>query len=197
MGRVQATLSILMTLSPLTGAARASAIEMLCRHHYTHSVPSGKSHYFRFESALVCLSIPANKNIARFLGVENVWELSRLWAPNGHEHSLLTQAISHTSRAIAALEHPDCLVSYADPNASHLGGVYRAASWSYWGQCEESRAYRASDGSLLARRKFHSGKWGLTKAQIEAKGFVELRLPGKHRFIKPLTKAARQITAMP
>ena len=72
----------------LVGEARPEAIKTIKRRHYTRSVPSGKSHYMRFRDALVVWSIPANNNIARFvLGWDGgvVWELSRLWAPDGHE----------------------------------------------------------------------------------------------------------------
>jgi hypothetical protein len=178
----------------LTGSDREAAASRIREHHYTHSVPSGKSHYVRFGAALVVWSIPANRNIAKFiLGFPgNVWELSRLWAPDGHAPNLLTQAISAAVGVIEKLEHPDALVSYADPNAGHAGGVYRAASWIYHGRSEEVRAYRSADGAIVARRAFHSGKRGMTKAQIEALGFTELKLPGKVRFVKPLTRRARK-----
>lgn len=176
----------------LLGDDRAAAIDTLRRNHYTRSVPSGKSHYVQFGDAIVVWSIPANKNIARFvLGWHgNVWELSRLWAPNGHEPNLLTQAISAAVKRIVQLERPDALVSYADPNAGHKGGVYRAASWLYHGRSEEVRAYRAPDGSTVARRAFHSGQKGLRKAEIEALGYKEEKLPGKERFVHPLSKRA-------
>jgi hypothetical protein len=178
----------------LTGADREDAAAVIRAHHYTRSVPSGKSHYLRFGEALVVWSIPANKNIARFvLGWSgNVWELSRLWAPDGHEKNLLTRTISAAVAVIRRLEKPDALVSYADPNAGHKGGVYRAASWFYHGKSEESRTYRGPDGKTVARRAFHSGKKGMKKAEIEALGFVELKLPGKERFVKPLSRRARK-----
>lgn len=173
---------------------RDEAIRTICFRHYTRSVPSGKSHYVRFREALVVWTIPANNNIARFLLGEpgNVWELARLWAPDGHEHNLLTRAISAGIRVIKWLESPDALVSYADPNAGHTGGVYRAASWIYHGQSEESRAYIAPDGRPVARRAFHSGELFLSKREIEAKGYREIRLPGKHRFVHPLSRRAKK-----
>jgi hypothetical protein len=85
----------------------------------------------------------------------------------------------------------DALISYADPNVGHKGGVYRAASWVYLGQSEESRAYRGPDGQILSRRKFHSGSKSMTKAEILSKGFTQLKLPGKERFAKPLTKTGK------
>ena len=183
------------TLAPLSGDFRAVAIERIKINHYTHSVPSGKSHYVAFGDCIVVWSIPANKNIAKFiLGWHgNVWELSRLWAPDGHEKNLLTQAISAAVNVIIREERPDALVSYADPNAGHKGGVYRAASWIYHGKSEEVRSYRDINGSTFARRAFHSGKRGMRKSEIEALGFTELKLPGKERFVKPITRRARRV----
>lgn len=174
----------------LTKEARSAAIEMIRERHYTRTVPSGKSHYIRFKDAIVVWSLPANKNIAKFLlnWQGNVWELSRLWAPNGHEPNLLTQAISAAVKELQRLETPDALVSYADPNAGHKGGVYRAASWIYTGASSEARAYRGPNGEIVARRAFHSGKKCLTKKEIEARGYCQLNLPGKHRFVRVLTR---------
>lgn len=178
----------------LTGDAKWEAIRIIEQHHYTHSVPSGKSHYMRFRDAIIVWSIPPNNNIANFvLGWKGiVWELSRLWAPDGHDKNLLTQAISHGVKRLVEIEQPDAVVSYADPNVGHLGGVYRAASWISHGQSEETRAYRSPDGNIIARRAFHSGKNFLRKRDIENLGYVELRLPGKHRFVRLLSKQARK-----
>lgn len=198
-----------MPARELIGLDRSKAMETICQNHYTRSVPSGKSHYVQFEDAIVVWSIPANKNIAKFvLGWSgNVWELSRLWAPDGHDPNLLTRAISAAVKVIVRLEKPDALVSYADPNAGHRGGVYHAASWIYMGESEESRMYRgrglakpqdslfesASNAiTTLARRAFHSGDQGMTKAEIEALGYTELKLPGKSRFVRPISNRARK-----
>ena len=177
------------------GQDRDFAAKVIRRSHYTHSVPSGKSHYVAFKDALVVWSIPANKNIAAFIlgWPGNVWELARLWAPDGHEKNLLTQAISAAVEVIVRIERPDALVSYADPNAGHKGGVYRAASWIYHGKSEEVRTYRDSEGKTFARRAFHSGSKGMTKAEIEALGYLEMKLPGKERFVRPLTRRAKKI----
>lgn len=167
----------------------------LLAHHYTHSVPSGKSWYYEHDGAIVVYSIPANPSVSRFLlGVPNrVIELARLWAPDGHRPNLMTEAIAWSVKQLARDTSFDALVSYADPSVGHLGGVYRAASWVYLGQCEETRAYRdAASGAIVARRKFHSGNRSLRKAEIEARGFVQVKLPGKHRFARGMTRDARR-----
>lgn len=174
---------------------RVACEGLIKAHHYTHSVPSGKSLYVTYGEAIVVFSIPANYNISAWLlGRRNaVWELSRLWAPDGHEPNLLTRAISHGLSVLQAAQ-PECeaVVSYADPNVGHHGGVYRAASWTFLGQCEETRAYRSPDGGIVSRRAFHSGKKSLRKAEILALGYVQLKLPGKFRFAKGLTRKARK-----
>lgn len=183
----------------LTGLDRVEAEDLIARNHYTHSLPSGKSHFVRFRTALVVWSIPANNNIANFLlgWPGNVWELSRLWAPDGHEKNLLTMAISRAVEVISVLEEPDVLVSYADPNVGHTGGIYRAASWIYHGESEESRAYQNSCGQVIARRAFHSGDKSLRKNEILAAGYSELNRRGKLRFVKPMNRrAAKALDAM-
>ena len=177
---------------------RATAKALICARHYTHSFPSGKSEVFEFDDVVVVFSIPANRHISRFLlGKPNVvWELSRLWAEDGHPPNALTQAISRGTGAFRKL-YPDveALVSYADPNVGHTGGVYRAASWTFLGSCEETRAYRGPGGEIVSRRAFHSGKHALRKDEILAKGFVQLKLPGKLRFARGLTHSARKTLA--
>lgn len=164
-------------------------------NHYTHSVPSGKSWYFHFDGAIIVFSIPANKNISNWLlGESNaVIELSRLWAPDGHRSSLLTEVIS---RSISAMRPAwgrgvKALISYADPNVGHEGFVYKAASWTCLGVSEESRYYRQGE-QVVSRRKFHSGSNGKTKSEISELGYTQIKLPGKIRYAKGLTKSSRR-----
>lgn len=176
--------------------SKTEMMRVICDRHYTHSVPSGKSIYFNYNDAVVVFAIPANHNISKFLVGEpnKVWELARLYAPDRHQHNLLTQALASTIRMFREQEPTvTALVSYADPNVGHLGGIYRSASWVYLGQSEESRNYRSNDGTIVSRRKFHSGRRGLKKAEIEAMGYQQLNLPGKHRFAKGLNKKTRRL----
>ncbi len=174
--------------------------QLICVNHYTGSIPSGDSIFTQFDGAIIVFSQPANKNISRWLlGGDNlVWELSRMWAPDGHRKNLLTQAIPRCTRSFLltlrrlSTPWPEALVSFADPNAGHEGTVYRAASWVYLGQSEEGRAYTDRAGKVMPRRAFHSSRASLTKVEIEAAGFVELKLPGKRRFAKGLTRWARE-----
>ena len=188
----------------LTGPARKSAEGTVRANHYTRSVPSGKSHYVAYGDAIVIWSLPANYNAARhFLpGVDEpvVWELTRLWAPDGHQPNLLTQAISAAVGVLKAqVPDIDLVCSYADPNAGHSGFVYKAASWIDAQRSEEVRAWRKADGTgpILPRRAFHSGSRHMNKPEIEALGYVQLKLPGKYRFVRPLSRRARRLWKRP
>lgn len=182
----------------LIGTEREAAVDTIRRNHYSHSVPSGKSHVFRYGSALVVFSIPANQHIAKFLfGVRRpVWELTRLWAPDGHDPNLLSRAMSAAVTAFIIVE-PEvvALVSYADPNVGHSGGVYRSCSWVEVGQSTEGRYYRKPGGPPVARRSFHSGRRSLKKAEILAMGYREEKRPGKLRFAKGLKRWSRKLLA--
>lgn len=145
-------------------------------------------------------SHPANYNAARhFLpGLDDpiVFELTRLWAPDGHARNLLTMAISEAVTILKAQEPGvDLVMSYADPSAGHSGFVYRAASWIETERSEEVRAWRRKDGTgpILPRRAFHSGSTHLNKPAIEALGYIQLKLPGKHRFVRPISRRAKRL----
>jgi hypothetical protein len=180
--------------SPLVREDHYRVRRTICEQHYTKSWPSGKSVPVEFERAIVVFSIPANYNVARWLGCQKnrVWELTRLWAPDGHEPNLLTRAISFAVDYFHGFGMADALVSYADPNVGHHGGIYRAASWVPLGQSEESRAYRDAAGNIISRRAFHSGSKALRKEEILARGYTQLKLPGKLRFARGLTRIGKR-----
>lgn len=182
--------------------------KIICEKHYAHSFPSGKTYCFEFETAVLTISIPANNNVSKWLvGEKNkVWELSRLWAPDGHRFNLLTETIAHAVESFKKLE-PDvwALISYADPNTTghngynavpHEGQIYRAASWLSLGASEDGRYFRhAVTGQVVARRKFHMGKRFIIDAEIVKLGYFKHNLPGKLRFGRGLTTKGRRLVA--
>lgn len=173
----------------------ASPRDLIVGNHYTRNWPSGKSHTYVHEDAIVVFSIPANLNISKWLGCRT-WEFSRLWAPDGHRPNLLTEAISVAVGRFKALGVADVVISYADPSAGHTGGVYRAASWVYLGRSDENRSYRDGSGRIIPRRSFHAGTKFLRKAEILALGYEEVLMPGKLRFARSLTKVGKRAVSV-
>ena len=72
------------------------------------------------------------------------------------------------------------LVSYADPDAGHHGGIYQAGNWVYTGP------------SAQAIKVFYKGKWSHKKtvddAGVDYKAFPYKKVVGKHRYLMPLDK---------
>jgi hypothetical protein len=174
--------------------------DTLVAHHYMHSAPAYSTLYYRFEDCIAAFSPPSSPVLSRdMFGANGVlWELTRLWAPDGHRPSLLTEALAHVVREFRR-DKPAmvALVSYADLARGHTGGVYRAASWTpagggglvqYW--------EHGVTGDVYATRKFRLGKAWLRADEIRALGYSRIMLPGKLRFLKGLTPAARRRIAL-
>ena len=102
--------------------------DRIIAYHYTHSFPTGKSITYEYENAIVVFSIPSNYMLNRWLGC-TVWELTRLWAPDGHRANLLTEAISAAISEFKGLKLADALISYADPNAGAIRGDPSISHW--------------------------------------------------------------------
>lgn len=168
---------------------RAKAKAIITENHYLQSFPSGWTFCYEHDEAVVVYSIPANKNLGPYVFGESieVRELARLWAPDNHAPNLLTSAIAGSIKALRQA-HPSvqALISFADVNQEHHGGIYQAASWLYTGQSSESRVYITPDGRTLSRRSFHSG------GTSHIPGIKPVKLPGKYRYARPLTRQARK-----
>jgi hypothetical protein len=168
---------------------RATAMKIIVENHYTHRFPSGWVRCYEFAGVVVIFSIPANKNLEPFIFDKPVQlrELARLWAADGHKPFALTQALAAIIKQFRRDEpQVKALVSFADPNQDHHGGIYQAASWTYTGQSSESRAYMLPDGTPVSRRAFHTG----SKSYIPT--LPVIKLPGKLRYVKFLDTRVRK-----
>jgi hypothetical protein len=76
------------------------------------------------------------------------------------------------------------IVSYADPEQGHHGGIYQAGNWVYVGI------------SGKAIKVFYNGKWSHKKtvddAGINQSNLLKKTVPGKHRYLMPLDEDMRQ-----
>lgn len=76
------------------------------------------------------------------------------------------------------------IVSYADPEQGHNGGVYQASNWLYTGP------------SGKALRVWYNGKWSHKKtvdgAGLDQTLMKKKTVQGKHRYLLPLDKAMKE-----
>ena len=157
--------------------------------HYSKCMPVGKLVKIgAWESnkfiGVVLFGRGANNNMLKPFGIEQDQgcELVRI-ALTAHEtpvSRIVAQAMRFLKRQSQGLR---MIVSYADPEAGHHGGIYQAGNWLYTGPSGE------------AVKVFYKGKWSHKKTVDDA-GVLQANLPkkkvqGKHRYLMPLDDAMR------
>lgn len=87
------------------------------------------------------------------------------------------------------------IVSYADPNNGHHGGIYQATNWIYSGDTSPDAKYIDRNGRAWHSRQVSST--GLKKQYGEYRKVAKIsecrKIPllGKHRYLYPLTPEMR------
>lgn len=74
------------------------------------------------------------------------------------------------------------VVSFADPDKGHAGGIYQAGNWIYCGKSPETKEL------------FVGGRWVHWRGGFYAKTATtpQRTMPGKHRYLMPLDDKMRQ-----
>lgn len=158
--------------------------------HYSKCLPVGKlAKVGAWENekfiGVVIFGRGANNNMLKPFGLEqdDGCELVRI-ALTKHiapVSKIMTIAVKFLKKAQPRLQ---LVVSYADPEQGHHGGIYQACNWIYTGP------------SGKAIKIFYKGKWSHKKTVDDA-GVNQNNLPkkvatGKHRYLMPLDAAMRE-----
>ena len=125
------------------------AKELIVKNHYTHKwtisqlcigiYDKSKCSVFFDVPMLVGTVVfgpTAGANVARsvssLLNHSNLWELKRLWVEDELGKNTESWVIGQCLKYIKQ-NHPEikCLISYADPDAGHIGTIYQATNWLY------------------------------------------------------------------
>lgn len=125
------------------------AKELIVKHHYTHKwtiaelcigiYDKSKGSVFFDVPTLVGTVVfgpTAGANVARsvssLLNHSNLWELKRLWVADelgkNTESWVIGQCLKYIKQHHSEIK---CLISYADPDAGHIGTIYQATNWLY------------------------------------------------------------------
>lgn len=91
------------------------------------------------------------------------------------------------------------IVSFADTNMGHHGGIYQAAGWLYLGQTQPRTDYKDKTGRIWHNRcvsergvRQHYGRLAPCPRPSECEAIPRL---GKHRYVLPLDDAMREQVA--
>lgn len=88
------------------------------------------------------------------------------------------------------------VISFADPNQGHVGGIYQAGNWLYMGQTPPSQKYIDQNGREWHQRQV--SKSGVKPQYGELRRVAKIddcrKIPqlGKHRYLMPLDEEMRQ-----
>ena len=141
--------------------ASPKAIRFACTHfHYAKRVPAVSFAYNVYENSQWCgviiFSSGATVNIAKVFGCVQgeVLELVRV-ALNGRQNKT-SQCVAMALRRL----HHDApyvkiVVSYADRNQGHIGIIYQATNWLYWGTTDQWAKSRKADSFIIFGQKYH------------------------------------------
>jgi hypothetical protein len=81
------------------------------------------------------------------------------------------------------------VVSFADPQYGHHGGVYQAGNWIFVGNTASGKEYWHSGKRLHGRQVSEKGwniQQGVKRKTVRPSECVVVHTPGKHRYLMPL-----------
>ena len=129
------------------------------------------------------------------LQMTQVCELTRVALA---DHANTVSKIGSLAIALLKTRNPDLrlIVSFADPNNGHHGGIYQAMNWTYAGQTSASYKYQDSSGRVWHGRQVSSTGVKRQYGELRYVPRIEdcTRIPeiGKHRYLYPLDRAMRK-----
>lgn len=179
--------------------AAAYAVE---HWHYSKSMPTPpvlKIGVWEGEEfvGVVLFSRGSTNNLGRPYGlaITEVCELTRVAL---REHGCPVSQM--VSRAIAMLRHKEgglrLVVSFADPEERHHGGIYQAGNWIYTGQSEDYDKFRDASGRVWHPRQVaatgYKKQYGEYRRVPSIAECERVRVQGKHRYLYPLDRAMRR-----
>lgn len=186
-----------LNVAPVSAAAAEYAVT---HWHYSHQPPSGKAIRFgvwedsRFVGVVI-FSRGANNNIGRPYGLQqqHVVELTRV-ALRDHQHAV-SEIIARALRVIKTTNPGLRLIlSYADPEQGHHGGIYQAGNWLYLGR-SKAQANLIINGTEVHKRTAAVRYGTASPHQITARTGLPAQWGPprwKHIYVMPLDKQTRR-----
>ena len=192
-----------LVIAPAPAKAAAYAVK---HWHYSRCLPSGRRITLgvweggRF-AGVVIFSRGSNKNLGIRYGLTQtqICELTRV-ALRSHEvpvSKIVAACLRHLKRCSPGLR---LVVSFADPERGHHGGIYQAGNWIYTGKSVPERRYLIH-GTLTHARTVSPTQHGRPTGQHRSITWIRANLDpraevvtvqGKYRYLYPLDRAMRR-----
>ena len=145
---------------------------------------------------VVLFSRGANNNLGKpyRLGVTEICELTRIALTNHQTpvSRIVSIALKFLRKQSSGIR---LVVSFADPNQSHLGIIYQASGWLYSGIAKSSPKYQTRDGRILHNRQVskvgYKPQYGELRKVPRIDECIVIEQLDKHRYLMPLDSAMR------
>lgn len=175
--------------------ATHEAIKYACKNwHYSKSTPFGKSYKLgvwedgQFIGAIV-FSRPTSLWVAKKhkLHDTEIYELSRVALKTGHKNAvsrMIAIAVKMIKRDFPKLK---LLVSFADTNQGHHGGIYQANGWYYLSSNKTSMP-KIINGEVMHEKTIYDryGTMNIKKLNDMGINIKDGVMSYKHLYVKPL-----------
>lgn len=144
---------------------------------------------------VVIFSHGANRNIGSSFNLTQIEcvELTRV-ALNNHENTvskILSICLKFLKKKCPNLK---LIVSYADIDQNHHGGIYQASNWVYLGKTSESSKLYVINGKKTHKKTIFD-RYGTNKENEIKKIHPNLKTvisKGKHKYVYPLTEELKK-----
>lgn len=163
--------------------------------HYSKRMPAGKAACIGiwendvFIGAIV-YGWGVNHNLSKSfnLCMTECYELTRIAM---REHCVFVSQAMAISRKMIKEKFIKCrlLISYADPEQSHNGSIYRADNWLLIGMTEPTYVFKV-DNKTLHKRSYTGKNHNNQKKQIPP-GATKVTTAGKYKYAYPLDRNMR------
>jgi len=182
--------------------ATHAAVKYACENwHYSKSVPVPplvKVGVWENRKYVGCVifSRGANSNLLKPYGMSQSegCELTRVALTS---HAVEVSRIIKLAIVFLKKQCPDLrlIVSFADPQYGHHGGIYQAGNWIYAGDTAASKEYW-HNGKRLHKRQVSEKGWNIQQGQqrktVKPSECNIIKTKGKHRYLMPLDAAIRK-----
>lgn len=180
---------------------------LMADHHYLSSMPAAPRRCYGvfLEGVLLggVVFTSGARNGHRLLTAarpQDVVTLARVWLSDDLPANSESRVLGVVLRDLRRTTTWKLLLSYADPQAGHVGTIYMATGWTYLGQTSEEAYVRLPDGRLHHKRSIYSKYGSNSIGHLRATG-VPARpefVGGKHRYVYVLDPAWRwRLRAVP
>ncbi len=117
--------------------------------------------------------------------------LARLWLPDDLPPNSESRVLGIVLRDVRRTTEWKLLLSYADPNAGHIGTIYQATGWTYLRETPGEHYVRLADGHLHHPRSVYTRFGSNNITHLRATGVHACReyVGGKYRYGYVLDRA--------